>query len=99
MANPIFREESLSRLQSPEELDQLLVVVNRKAWLILATLAFICFAGVAWSIMGRIPVRVDGIGVLVDPGNVKGIQSPANRIWQLARFAWPVSKYNKKNSR
>lgn len=78
MANPIFREESLSRLQSPEELDQLLVVVNRKAWLILATIAFICFAGVAWSIIGRIPVRVDGIGVLVNPGNVKGIQSPAS---------------------
>ena len=78
MANPIFREESLSRLQSPEELDQLLVVVNCKAWLILATLAFICFAGVAWSIIGRIPVRVDGIGVLVNPGNVKGIQSPAS---------------------
>ena len=78
MANPIFRQESLSRLQSPEELDQLLVVVNRKAWLILGTLAFVCFAGVAWSVLGLIPVRVDGIGVLVNPGNVKGIQSPAS---------------------
>lgn len=78
MSKPIFRQESLDRLQSPEELDQLLVVVNRKAWLILLTLALICGAGIAWSIYGRIPVRVDGVGVLVNPGNVKGIQSPAS---------------------
>ena len=78
MANPIYRQESLSRLQSPEELDQLLVVVNRRAWLILGTLAFVCFASVVWAVVGRIPVRVDGIGVLVNPGNVRGIQSPAS---------------------
>ncbi len=78
MSQPIFRQESLDRLQSPEELDQLLVVVDRKAWLILLTLAVTCGAGVMWSIYGRIPVRVDGVGVLVNPGNVKGIQSPAS---------------------
>ena len=78
MANQIFRQESLQRLQSPEEFDQLLVVVDRKAWLILLTLAAICGGVVMWSVVGRIPVRVDGIGVLVNPGNVKALQSPAS---------------------
>ena len=78
MPDSIFRQESLDQLNSPEELDQLLVVVNRKSWLILLTLVAICTASVAWAIVGRIPVRVDGVGVLVNPGNVKGIQSPAS---------------------
>ena len=78
MANQIFRQESLQRLQSPEEFDQLLVVVDRKAWLILLTMAAICGGAVMWSVVGRIPVRVDGIGVLVNPGNVKALQSPAS---------------------
>ena len=78
MANQIFRQESLQRLQSPEEFDQLLVVVDRKAWLILLTLAAICAGAATWSVVGRIPVRVDGIGVLVNPGNVKALQSPAS---------------------
>jgi HlyD family secretion protein len=78
MANQIFRQESLQRLQSPEEFDQLLVVVDRKAWLILLTLAAICAGGAVWSVVGRIPVRVDGFGVLVNPGNVKSLQSPAS---------------------
>jgi HlyD family secretion protein len=76
-AQRIFRPEALQRLQSPEELDRLLVVVDRKAWLILLSLGGLCLAGIVWSIVGRIPVTVDGIGVLVNPGNVKGIQSPA----------------------
>lgn len=78
MPGQIFRQESLQRLQSPEELDQLLVVVNRKTWLVTLTLAAICVAAVLWSIIGRIPVRVDGMGVLVNPGSVKSIQSPAS---------------------
>lgn len=78
MPNQIFRQESLQRLQSPEEFNQLLVVVDRKAWFVAATLAVICVGALLWSVVGRIPVRVDGIGVLVNPGNVKAIQSPAS---------------------
>jgi HlyD family secretion protein len=85
MAKQIFRQESLEQLSSPEELDQLLVVVNRNSWLILMTLTAICAAVAVWAIVGRIPVRVDGLGVLVNAGNVKGIQSPASgQITSLA---------------
>jgi HlyD family secretion protein len=78
MPGQIFRQESLQRLQSPEELDQLLVVVNRKAWFVLLTLMAVCAAAIVWSIVGKIPVRVEGVGVLVNPGNVKSLQSPAS---------------------
>lgn len=78
MPGQLFRQESLERLQSPDEFDQLLVVVDRKAWLILLTLAAVCAATIAWAFLGQIPVTVDGYGVLVNPGNVKGLQSPAS---------------------
>ena len=77
MAKQMFRQEALERLQSPEELDRLLVVVDRKAWFILVTLIALCAAGIGWAVFGRIPITVDGLGVLVNPGNVRGIQSPA----------------------
>ena len=34
----IFREESIERLSSPEQLDQLMQVVSRRNWLPLTTL-------------------------------------------------------------
>lgn len=74
-ASPIFRQESLDRLQAGDEFDQLLVVVNRRAWVLLASLGLLIAAGFVWSIFGRIPVTVDGFGVLINPGNVKGLQS------------------------
>lgn len=71
----MFRQEALDRLRSPEDLNQLLTIVRRRAWLSVATLGILCVAGVVWSIYGMIPVTVDGFGVLINPGNVKGIQS------------------------
>jgi HlyD family secretion protein len=73
----IFRKESLERLSSPEQLDRLLVVVGSKGWLTLLTVGFLCAAGLAWAVFGRIPETVNGAGVLINPGNVRGIQAPA----------------------
>ena len=76
-ARTIFRQESLDRLQSPEDLGQLLLVVNRKSYVAIAALGLLVAAGLAWSLFGSIPITVDGFGVLVNPGNIKGLQSPA----------------------
>jgi HlyD family secretion protein len=73
----IFRQESLDRLSSPEELDHLLIVVRPRAWLPLLTLGLLCLAALVWSIFGRIPETVNGVGVLINPGHVKSIQAPA----------------------
>jgi len=76
MATPrLFRQRALDRLATPDELDDLLQVVHLKAWIPLVTLAGLCVAALVWSIAGRIPVTVDGKGVLINPGNVKGLQS------------------------
>ena len=65
----IFRQESLERLSSPEQLDQLMHVVNPKSWLPLASLGVLVLLAFLWSIFGRIPITTAGRGVLVYPSD------------------------------
>jgi HlyD family secretion protein len=71
----LFRQKSLERLSSPERLDQLLHVVSPKSWIALATFGCLIISSFAWSIFGRIPVTVQGSGVLIYPGKVVPLQS------------------------
>lgn len=71
----IFRQESLERLSSPERLDQLMQVVNPKDWLILMVFGGLTTIGLIWSIFGRIPINVEGRGVLIQPRQVVDFQS------------------------
>ena len=71
----LFRKESLERLSSPERLDQLMQVVSPKSWLPLVALGSIVGVAVIWSIYGRIPITVEGRGVLIYPSNVVPLQS------------------------
>ncbi|HEY9600518.1 MAG TPA: NHLP bacteriocin system secretion protein [Allocoleopsis sp.] len=72
----LFRKESLERLSSPEQLDQLMQVVSPKAWLPLTALGTLVGIAVMWSVLGRIPITVAGQGVLIRPGKVLQFQSP-----------------------
>ncbi|GET37488.1 NHLP bacteriocin system secretion protein [Microseira wollei] len=71
----LFRQESLERLSSPERLDQLMQVVSPKSWLPLFTLGSLVFVAIVWSIYGRIPITVEGRGVLIYPRKVLALQS------------------------
>ncbi len=71
----LFRQESLERLSSPERLDQLMRVIGPKSWIPLGTLGSIVIVAAIWSIFGRIPVYIDGVGVMVYPSTVIPIQS------------------------
>ena len=71
----LFRAKSLERLSSPERLDQLMQVVNPKSWLPLVTLGSLLVAAGIWSVFGRIPVTVEGRGVLIYPSKVVPLQS------------------------
>ncbi len=76
--NKMFRQEALERLSSPERLDQTLKVVNPKAWIPLATAGSLVAVALGWSIFGRIPVTVEGRGVLIQPRRVVPFQSPSD---------------------
>ncbi|MBH8563493.1 NHLP bacteriocin system secretion protein [Nostoc sp. CENA67] len=71
----IFRKQSLERLSSPERIDQLMQVVSPKSWLPLVALGSLVGVAVIWSIYGRIPITVEGQGVLIYPSKVLPLQS------------------------
>lgn len=73
----IYRKESLERLSSPERLDQLMQVVAPKDWLGLLAFGGLIVLGTAWSVFGKIPVTVDGRGILIYPLQVVELESPS----------------------
>ena len=81
----LFRKESLERLSSPEQLDQLMQVIGPKSWLPLATLGGLTLIAIAWSIVGRLPITVTGRGVLIRPQKVVLVQTrTAGQILTIA---------------
>ena len=71
----IFRQESLERLSSPERLDQLMQVLAPKDWLALSVFGGLTIFGVGWSIIGRIPITVQGQAIFLQPRQVVDLQS------------------------
>ncbi len=71
----IFRKESLERLSSPERLDQLMQVIAPMDWLALTVLSSLVGVGLIWSIVGRIPVTVQGRGIFIQPRRIVDLQS------------------------
>ncbi|MGB7443288.1 MAG: NHLP bacteriocin system secretion protein [Coleofasciculaceae cyanobacterium] len=90
----LFRKKSLERLSSPERLDRLVQVVSPRSWLPLTSLGLLISAALAWSIYGRIPITVEGKGVLVYPSKVISLQSESSG--QLLQLNFQVGDIVKK---
>jgi multidrug efflux pump subunit AcrA (membrane-fusion protein) len=72
-----FRQEALQAHTSPEKLDQPLPLLRPSLWaLLLGLLSFTGAIGV-WSVLGRVPVRIQGRGVLLLPESLVPVQSPS----------------------
>ena len=75
--NQIFSKEALEAASNPDELDHTLQIVRAKLWIPIFGICVVALVGLTWSIFGRMPVNVTGFGVLINPGNVKIVQSQA----------------------
>lgn len=77
-----FLEEALEAHTSPESLDQPLPLLRPSAWAMLFGLLLFNATIVAWSVWGRIPVRIEGRGVLMFPDALVTVQSPSGGLMQ-----------------
>ena len=75
MSASTHRQETLERLKSPDDLDRMMVVVSGKTWLAFTGLVVFCAAVIVWSFVAKIPVTVEGFGILIAPGNVRAVHS------------------------
>ncbi|TWH58899.1 NHLM bacteriocin system secretion protein [Desulfitobacterium sp. LBE] len=78
MRQGLFRDVSLTRLSSPEQLDQRIQVTSPKAWLALLAIGLILMSGVAWGLLGSIPTKIQGQGILLNNGGVFSLQHHAS---------------------
>ncbi len=70
MKKELFREVSLERLSSPEQLDTMIKVTSPRGWLILLAIGCILMASVYWSLFGSLPSKIIGQGILLRDGGV-----------------------------
>jgi hypothetical protein len=73
----LFRQAALDRLSSPERIDELMEVTNRRGWLALIAVAVLLGVTVVWGILGAIPTIVKGQGLLLYEGSLRTVDSPA----------------------
>ena len=69
----LYREKALEKLSSPEQLDQLITVVNPRSWIALLAVSIIVFVFIFWLLFGSVPITIDGDGIITDPMSVNNI--------------------------
>ncbi|HEX2080612.1 MAG TPA: NHLP bacteriocin system secretion protein [Longimicrobium sp.] len=81
----IFRSVALERLSSPEQLDQLMQVTTPRGWLLLVGVGTLLVTAVVWGIVGSVPERIAGEGILVRSGGVLEVEaSGEGRVTDVA---------------
>ena len=78
--NPLFRKAALDKLASPERLDVLMQVTSPKGWLALGTVGLLLAGVIVWSIVGSIPSRLDGQGMLIRGGALREIRASGSGV-------------------
>jgi HlyD family secretion protein len=73
MEKSIFRQVSLDRLSSPEQLDQLMRVTSPKGWVALIAVFLLLAGAIVWACVGSIPTTAAGQGVIVRRGGVLNV--------------------------
>jgi HlyD family secretion protein len=81
-SDKIFRAAAVERLSSPEQLDQLIEVTRPADWAAALAIGLAVVAVETWSVVGRVPTRVAGEGILVsDSGRVvDAVSAVAGRL-------------------
>ena len=84
MQRSIFRKVALERLSSPEQLDQLMRVTQRRGWLALMGFGALLATGVLWGVFGSVSSKLVGQGLLMRQGGLKTVV--ANYSGELTEF-------------
>ncbi|RCX19349.1 NHLM bacteriocin system secretion protein [Anaerobacterium chartisolvens] len=74
MSQNLFREKSLEKFSSPEQLDELIKVTSPRAWLALIAIGCILLSAITWGFSGSIATQIEGHGILLNNGGVFSIR-------------------------
>ncbi len=75
MPKSIYREASLKKLNSPEQLDRQLIVVSPTAWITMIAIALLITGVVIWGFCGTIPEKVTGTGIIMYGSGITSVNA------------------------
>ncbi|KZR72383.1 MULTISPECIES: TolC family protein [Prochlorococcus] len=78
--NALFEERALKKLQSPELLDESVSFVPIPLRLAIGGIGLLSVLGLGWSIFGRIPEQVSGMGLIIDRDSVYNLATTASGV-------------------
>jgi HlyD family secretion protein len=62
----IARSEAIENFSSAEQLDQRLVLVRSRSWVVLLIIVAAMVLAIVWGVVGRVPHRISGEGLLIE---------------------------------
>jgi len=77
-----FRAVALQRAASPEQLDHLVRITRPFDWMLVFAIGIALIGAITWGIVGRVPTRAEGQGILISGGGrvVEASSSAAGRL-------------------
>ncbi len=79
MPRSIYREASLKKLNSPEQLDRQLIVVSPTAWITVIAIALLIIGVVIWGFLGSIPEKVSGTGIIMYGSGITSVNADTSQ--------------------
>lgn len=87
-----FRAVALQRAASPEQLDHLVRITRPLDWIIIFVICLALTAAVTWGIVGRVPTRAAGEGILISGGG-RVVEAASAAAGQLATISVSVGDH------
>jgi HlyD family secretion protein len=90
----IFRQAAIDRLSSPDQLETAVALTGPREWIALLALCGLLLGALAWGVLGTIPTRAEGKGLLVTMGGriVDASTPAAGRIAKLEAVPGTIVK-------
>lgn len=61
----LFRKSALDKLQSPQQLDKIIIVTRPSVWISIIGVCLIIVAALIWAVTGTIPYTVEAEGIFI----------------------------------
>jgi len=69
MNQPLFREKSINRISSPEQLNDYIRVSNPSVWILLIAIVLLLVGVCVWGILGHLDTRLD-VAAIAEDGSI-----------------------------
>ena len=69
MNQPLFREKSINRISSPEQLNDYIRVSNPSVWILLIAIVLLLVGVCVWGVLGHLDTRL-GVAAISEDGSI-----------------------------